>query len=475
MRFLFVCTCFVFVSLMAVQGCAFGEVTHQPVDGKRSAGSKQQTEKVGAVLSRRAYFGLGGETDKSNTGLLVTFIGDDATAARAGIQENDVITSINETAIASMADLVAVARSIRASDPVRFVVERDGRKQTMTSIAVERARETVDGLIIEYGQVDIENGTSRTITYRPQGEGPFPALFYLQGFNCASIDFGGGGDDPIRRFIEDVARSGFVVFRQEKHGAGDSISNVPCTDVDFGHEVNAFSNGLTALSALPYVDQDAVFLFGHSLGGVTAPVLARFHHIRGIASYGAPSRPWFDHIVDVFEIQPGLIGRDEKASKEKAKYGVPFLKDVMTTQMPWDAIEQKHPEAIKRKIFAVEGEYILWRHFSFLRTLNQVDIEDAWRSFHGHVLSIYGTYDIQVVTDRDARHTVELVNGGKGKASFLELENAEHGFSHINGEFMDYARKLRFGEWKRSDALAAYDARIAQEVISWMQATLSAD
>lgn len=427
-------------------------------------------------LPRRAYFGLSGEPDAASDGLRIIFVDPNATAGAAGFREDDILLSLNGDRVASMQDLIVLARMVRAGDDVQFTIKREGVETTLSAPTVERPREEADGVIVEYGAVDIANGRSRTVIYRPPGDGPFPALFYIQGFSCGSIDFGGASESTIRLFAEDVARAGFVVFRQEKHGVGDSVSETPCVDVDFKTEVDAFASGYAALQSNPYVDASNVFVFGHSLGGMIAPAFFDRHAPRGVIVYGSPTRRWFEYTIDVYEKQPALIGRNERSAKEKAKIAIPFLKDVMTTDLGWPEIEARHKEAIKRGVSAVEGRRILYRDFTFLRTLNQFDVAAAWRGFSGDALSVYGTYDIQVISEEEARRLLDLVGAdGQGSAELLVLEKADHGLSRIELSFRDYALKVRKGEWTGADAAARYDGRIAAKTVEWMDAIRGTD
>ncbi|MEM6901563.1 MAG: alpha/beta fold hydrolase, partial [Pseudomonadota bacterium] len=424
---------------------------------------------AGDPLMRRGYFGLGGEPTKDETGLTLTFVDPKATAGAAGLEEGDVLLSVNESPVASMADLIAIAGSQREGMDVRFVAARGDERMALDTSVLGRPLEQSEGLIVSYDSVEIEGGRSRIITYRPDTDTPRPTIFYLPGFSCASHDFGGGPDNTIRRFVEDLAHAGYVVVRQEKPGAGDSISATRCEEMTFDQEAASFSKGAEWIKRQPFVDPDKIFFFGHSLGGVTAPALAEEHLPRGIITYGAPSRRWFEYKKDVFLEQPKVLGRDPEASQKLAEIGIPFFRDIMTTQMPWAEIAAAHPEAIATQISLTRGQTILGRDFTFLRTLNAFDIETAWRTYPGDVLALHGSYDIHVISNNDARNLVLLVNDqGVGRASLRVLEGAEHGFSRPGGLKKDYIMALRFGKWSASKALETYDPRIARETARWI-------
>lgn len=437
---------------------------------------KTSSSEARDTLARRGYFGLGGEPAKDEEGLTLTYVDPVATAGIAGLEEGDVLVSVNAIRVASMADLIAIAGTLRAGVDVRFEVGRGGEQKSFETGVLGRPMEQSEGLIVSYDSVEIEGGRSRIITYRPDTDTPLPTVFYLPGFNCGSLDSGGGADNTIRRLIEDLARAGYVVVRQEKPGIGDSISATRCEDLTFDQEAASFSRGAEWIKRQPFVDPDKIFFFGHSLGGVAAPALAEAHQPRGIITYGAPSRRWFEYKKDVFNEQPKVLGRDPSISQQRAEIGIPFFRDVMTTQKPWSEIASTHPEAIETEISLTRGQTILGRDFNFLRTLNGFDIESAWRAYPGDVLALHGSYDIHVISSKEARNLVSLVNDqGVGRASLRVLEGAEHGFSRPDGVKKEYIMALRFGKWTASKALETYDPRIAQETAKWINQILEGE
>ncbi|MEM7492142.1 MAG: prolyl oligopeptidase family serine peptidase [Pseudomonadota bacterium] len=430
---------------------------------------KVGSQEVGDTLSRRAYFGLAGEPAKAGDGLTLTFVDAEATAGFAGLKVGDTLLSVNSEPVSTMAELIGIAQAMRAGMDVSFAVMRKSEWVTLETTVRARPMEQAEGLLVSYDMVEIEGGRSRLITYRPETNTPLPTIFYLPGFSCASIDFGGAADDPIRLLIENLAREGFVVVRQEKQGAGDSLSDIPCEQMTFDQEVEAFSKGVDWIKRQPFVDSEQIFFFGHSLGGVTAPALAEAHNPLGIITYGAPSRRWFEYKLDVFNEQPAVLGQSARVARKRAEIGIPYFRDVMTTNKPWAEIAEAHPVAIATGISLTKGQTILGRDFTFLRTLNSFDVESAWRQYPGNVLALHGSYDVHVISDKDARHLVSTVNEqGLGKATLRVLEGAEHGFSRPDDTKQDYIKALRFGNWTASKALATYDPRIASETARWI-------
>ena len=80
----------------------------------------------------------------------------------------------------------------------------------------------------------------------------------------------------------------------DKPGCGDSEGG-PWTEIDFMTELDGYRQGLKALKASPFVDPEHVFLFGHSMGGVMAPLLS----CRGEGSRRCGLRHGLPHLVRV--------------------------------------------------------------------------------------------------------------------------------------------------------------------------------
>ena len=72
---------------------------------------------------------LGVETDKAEQGVKVTNVIDESAAAKAGLKEGDVITSINGKDIADQDDLVKTIRGYKPDETVDIAFLRDGKSK----------------------------------------------------------------------------------------------------------------------------------------------------------------------------------------------------------------------------------------------------------------------------------------------------------------------------------------------------------
>jgi len=109
------------------------------------------------------------------------------------------------------------------------------------------------------------NGYIRVIIDKPRTNKPLPAILFIQGYTCGSLD-NVNSMHPYIQLIKGLAEKGYVVKRVEKPGEGDCFNLPACEDIDFHTEVNAFAAGLEKLKSYDFVDSDNIFIWEHSMG-----------------------------------------------------------------------------------------------------------------------------------------------------------------------------------------------------------------
>ncbi|HXC29787.1 MAG TPA: alpha/beta fold hydrolase [Stellaceae bacterium] len=165
-------------------------------------------------------------------------------------------------------------------------------------ILAEYPREQPEDIRVVYDAVDTPKATLRSIVTIPTGHtGKLPAILFLQGFDCSSIDWPLPEPNFTRELIYRLTQAGFVVMRSEKSGVGDS-TGAPCRDMGFHDEVSLFTSALKKLKSYDFVDTENVFLFGHSAGGWIAPLVAAAEPVKGVVVQGTVVRPFGEYFVD---------------------------------------------------------------------------------------------------------------------------------------------------------------------------------
>ncbi|HVS01369.1 MAG TPA: PDZ domain-containing protein, partial [Thermoanaerobaculia bacterium] len=224
-------------------------------------------------LPRRADLGF---TTGGNEGELeVRRVEEGSAAAAAGLRAGDTVVAVMGQAFAKPYVGQDRLRRLDGGAPVVLEVERDGRRHEVAFTPPPLPLETFAGLEAEYGDVTTPDGAwLRTILTRPGGaSGPLPAIFLAQWVSCDTVEVNAGGgawSDVIRGVAE---RSGMVLLRVERASGGDS-EGPGCHELDYDTEVAHYRHVLDQLSRHPWVDAGRLVLWGSSLGGTVAPLLA---------------------------------------------------------------------------------------------------------------------------------------------------------------------------------------------------------
>jgi hypothetical protein len=407
-------------------------------------------------LRRRAMFGaqFGAVTvdiqqrQKLNdgNGLVIQRVLPGTSAADAGFEVGDVILAVGGVSIPDFAAFLERMAGTRAGDVVTFEVVRDGRREERPVTLREMPREKGDGYDVLYASVTSHGARLRTIITRPPDGGRHPAVLLLQGgHTCFPIDNAVGEPSGFMRIAQDLARHGYVTLRVERPGCGDSEGG-PLRDVDFDVELDGYIEALRALKRLDSVDADQVYLFGHSMGGIMAPLIAVQSPVRGIVVYGTTAETWFE---SVFSQRRRLAALDGTKPAEvdgeilaQLRFFYPLIVERKTPLQILEAV----PELPRRiwDAWVTDDRYVYGRHYSFYHQIADRNLTDAWSrvastrlpagadtpaaAVHPRVLSIWGAAD-WVGTQAASAWITEVVNRVQpGHGSFVALDSIDHGF-----------------------------------------------
>ena len=123
-------------------------------------------------------------------------------------------------------------------------------------------------------EVAVANGEiklSGTLTI-PEGQGPFPAVIMITGSGTQNRDEEIFGFKLFRVIADHLTRQGIAVLRCDDRAFGASGAAGSATSADFTADVNAQAR---YLRGRPDIDPKRVGLFGHSEGGLIAPMAER--------------------------------------------------------------------------------------------------------------------------------------------------------------------------------------------------------
>ncbi len=392
----------------------------------------------GAELKRGAFFGakVDAVTDlvrehlklDEGVGVLLGEVFPASTAEAAGFKAGDVLLALDENKLVDPGQLVRLIGARKAGAEVTIELRRgDGLEKKKVTFK-GRPLEKSDVYEVVYDSVPSRGGRLRTIVTRPKGEGKHAALFVIQGVGLFSVDNPVGPISPYKTIVDDFTRHGFVTLRVDKPGCGDSEGG-PAHDVDFDTELDGYRQALKALKARGDVDADRVFIFGHSMGGVMAPLLAAEIPVKGVIAYGTITRTWTEYWLEnirrqmeLADTDPSAIDRDVRAEAALATY-------LFADKLSPKEIVTRYPhlrQRIERTI--TEDRYFVDRSLTFFRQLADKNLGAAWESFGGHALAIWGKSDF-VSNEDDHALIARIVNRDHhGHGTFLALDGIDHGF-----------------------------------------------
>jgi pimeloyl-ACP methyl ester carboxylesterase len=316
-------------------------------------------------LPRRAAIGITLAVDAGGA-VVAGAVSDGSAAAEAGMQVGDEIAALDGTPVTSIVQVQSIIGRHRGGDSVAIDIVRGGETKRLVAKLTVFPFEKLPNTVFEYGHVTLPDGIRlRTIVSRPgaAATGPAPAVFFLQGGGCSSIDVPSASPNAWPySLISAIAARGFVTMRVDKPGAGES-EGPPCPEGGFDSELAGYRAALHALLEDPAVDPSRIFLFGDSLGGFVAPLLANETHVAGISAYGT-----------IAFTPTGYPGRSDL----------------------------------------------------FFREIADVEILAAWATVDVRTQLLHGSYD-QVSTASDHAKIAATVNGSHpGLAEHRELEGVDH-------------------------------------------------
>jgi pimeloyl-ACP methyl ester carboxylesterase len=408
----------------------------------------------GDELKRSAFFGARlappSPEDRARAkvergGALIQQVFPVSTAEAAGLRQGDILTAVAGHPVADAAGFVTAVSGRKAGDVVRIAWSRGGESTEKDVTLRGRPRETSDAYEVVYGSIPTRAGRLRTILTRPRGEGKRPALFFVQGIGGYSIDTAIGGPMGYKAIIDAATRRGYVTFRVEKPGQGDSEGG-PTLNVDFDTELDGYRQGLKSLKSMEFVDADNILIFGHSMGGVWGPLLGAEGGVKGIAVYGTLARTWIEYVLENTRRQEDLAGIDPAQIDANLRQEAEIQSLLLLAKMSAEEIVAKRPD-LRGRLYEVwtDGRSLAGRNLEFFRQLASKNLAEAWSHFDGHALAIWGAADY-VSGRTDHEQIARLVNRSHpGRGRFLELAGSDHGFARAGSEAESFARS-RAGE-----------------------------
>jgi len=135
----------------------------------------------------------------------------------------------------------------------------------------------------------------------PNGDGPFPAIVLVQGSGPSDRDETIGPNKPFKDLAWGLATKGIAVLRYEKRTNyyASTLVNMIANLTVYGETIDDARAAVTLLQTTDKIDQNHIYVLGHSLGGMLAPRIAQNDsNITGLIMLAAPTRFLTDLILN---------------------------------------------------------------------------------------------------------------------------------------------------------------------------------
>lgn len=375
---------------------------------------------------------------------------------KAGLKAGDAIAELDGRPVTGLSVIGKFIRSKRAGDRAEFAVKRGAEIVRITAVAGAMPFEKVEGVEIRYGEARSAKGYRvRTYTSRPAGAtGRLPVVVFIPWLSCGAAEtpFGPGGDGWMKMLYTVMQESGAQVVRVEKPGVGDS-EGPDCSDSDLDHDLEAFRAGIRAALADPGADPTRLTLFGGSIGGALAAVLASEFKPRAVISAGSFSRTWYEHILGHERRRLALSGAKPSEVNAAMKAFAGFY-DLYLLQglTPAQAIAREPRYA---KVWTDEPAHQYGRPARYYQQVQALDVEGAWAATSAKALVFWG--DLDWIMGREDQERVAAILGSRATLVIRP------GMNHHFDRFPDAARAFREEDGE-------FDAEGARLIAKWLRA-----
>ncbi|MBL8605568.1 MAG: alpha/beta fold hydrolase [Myxococcales bacterium] len=237
-------------------------------------------------LPRRGLLGLTFDPERPFT---VARVLDQGPAHRAALCPGDTLTRLGDTPLDSLDARHRALQSLSPGAPLAVAFLRDGSPHQRTLTPIERPREAHT----RYHHTAGPYGRLRVLATGP--EAPARAvMLYLQGVGTHSVE--SRPESPLGALLSALGEAGVTVLRVERTGIGDSEGPRPQT-LGFFDALADCQRLVDWAAAHPVYGARPLTLFGHSLGGLWASLVAAHPAVRSQLLYGVGSTPWPEYLA----------------------------------------------------------------------------------------------------------------------------------------------------------------------------------
>ena len=424
-------------------------------------------------LQRKVQFGARVEyvTENGTSGCKVKQVAR-GTSVALKLLENDLIVKIGNSTFASTDEFTQKFLTYSPNQEVQLTVLRGKKKLILKAKAVARPYETDDNATVIYDEVAYKGGQLRVIINKPFKENKMPAMLFIPGYTCSSID-DLPNYHPYKRIVDAYVDAGYVTLRVEKSGLGDSKNTPPCESCDLLDEIENFEAGLKKLKSLPYVDPNQIIIVGHSMGGIVAPAISAKNKVAGVVVYGTTAKSWFEYQIEMYRVQNALSGMNpiEVEQSVIAQYDLNYRYFVKKEKLE-DIAKDTKADSILRTSWQYDGKGKIYsRNAEYWRQIQDYPHLENWKNTTAKVLVQYGESDFEAFSKADHQQIVNTVNFfNPGNATLMTYPSTDHYFAK-SGTMQEAYNKFSNGQIQQ--LFDEYNQEVGLSAVKWSNEVLS--
>lgn len=417
------------------------------------------------TLERKAWMGLLCSEQKHS--LHVDSVILNSSAALLGIKKNDVLISLNKELLQTNLQYQHVVGQLREHYALTLVIARNNDTTVLKGLAISRPLFEADWCDISYGSLNAIGCQVRTIIYSPKQSEHTPGVFFIPGYNCGSIE-----SFPTNyngKMIEQWVKHGYTVYTVEKSGVGDSRACQSCLEVDLQTDIELYQTALNDFMKLESLDKNNLFIWGHSMGGIIAPIIGVGKPLKGVMVYGTVFRPWSEFLLEMHRVQKPLT---DSLDAEQTEDFVRLIQKVYyeffrLKKSPAELFQNpEYKSIVESELEYKPGKEDMWgRHWRFWQQLDSINLAKAWQELTCKVLVLHGEADYIQCSSLEPYLISETVNQSHpGNATMITLSGIDH-LMMSSEDFAEAVRNLNNKEYNKGN----FNPALVKETLKWMR------
>ena len=325
----------------------------------------------------------------------------------------------------------------------------------------KRPRESYPNVDVIYDSVTSPGGKRlRTIITKPRNaKGKLPVIFVAGWLSCDSVEAPAETKDESGLIFRGLAQMpGFVLFRMDKQGVGDSEG--VCGETDFDSELAGYRAAFRALKNYDFIDTRRVYILGISNGGGFAPLVpetdAEQAQVRGYVSVGGWVKTWFEHMLEIERRRFGLMGKSPGEVNDRMKGAATLYQEWLIKGRSVDDILKEQPQLADLWPEGKDHAHLYGRPLAFYQQLQKLNLAAAWSRVTAPTYALRGEFD-WIMSREDHQLIAAYVSAKGGDAYAYEVPKMGHTFQH----YLNLADAFKGKE-------APFDSKVIQLLTDWL-------